>query len=835
MSMTTTTGGGAQLPESRIEAVAEALYRLLPAHVRQADLTGTGSLRALFGVLGRASAEIDAEIEAWYDALFVETAGEAALDAIAALVAAPALHPVPGDSGLIRRPFVANTIRYQRGKGTARMVETMAADVTGLAAIAVEYHQRLARCAHLLNVRPDRPATADLVPGRTMASLGGAFDLLPRLLDTRRIDRTRPGRPVGRHSPTSVGVHLLRPLVMRFPSPAPKAVSPPDAVAAADLAGVPRARPWEVDGAEKPGYFQLAQQPGAVLRLFNPDRRSAAEGTRVREVDLPDRLRRMPLHEETTELRAAKLEKRPLRLPDRRWFDERAGAPFTVFLRRDGESAFRRVPADEIRIANLESPPAPPGARPAAEVTHVWYEPGATAAQRRTTPTHPIACALDPVTGRIVVPKAPAGPDVVEVRVACATAAGRAVGAGAQDRNALDQPFDIRDTGGPRDLVWIVDPTATAGGSAETSGRTVPALATALAEVAALGAGRRSFVVLARCDLEGAPAGSGTLDVTVPPASEVYLVAAQWRPPRPTPGADPDPALRGFLVRRERRFTVDAPMRVLRGTGEATAPAGRLVLDGLELTRGLALQAACVAELHLRYVTVRAPGEVAVRAEGPLEATRVEVDQAVCGPLRIGDSGVLATGALVVRDSVVTADGAPGDALAAPGLDSTLCNVTVLGTSSLRSLTATNTVFAETVQVTRRQTGCVRYSFVPAGSATPRTFHCQPALALGAAEEAARRPLTADEADAVRLANEPVFLDVSAGEPTLAMLHPLCPDSVRSGGDEDAEMGAFARAAYGIAVSNVRALSDEYLPVALEAGIIDETRSSAVAARRNRP
>ncbi|MFJ5776184.1 hypothetical protein [Streptomyces sp. NPDC093094] len=833
MSPTTTTDGGAHLPESRIEAVAEALYRLLPSHVRQADLAATGSLRALFGVLGRASAEIDAEIEAWYDALFVETAGEEALDAIAALVAAPALHPVPGGSGITRRAFVANTVRYRRGKGTARVVEGMAGDVTGLAAVAVEYHRRLACFASLLDVRPDRPATAGLVPGRTASSAGGAFDLLPRLLDARSIDRTRSGRLAGRHAPTSVGVHLLRPLVTWFPSPAAKA-GPPDAVPAADLGGVPRARPWEVDGAERPGYFQLAQQPGAVLRLFNPDRRSAAEGTRLREVDLPDRLRRLPLHEETTELRAAELEKRPLRLPDRRWFGEPTGAPFTVFLRRDGESAFRRVPAGEVRIVNLESPPAPSGARPAGEVTHVWYEPGATAAQRRTA-THDIACVLDPVTGRIVVPEAPDGPDVVEVRVSCATAAGRAVGAGAQDRNATDQPFDIRDTGGPRDLVWIVDPTAATGGSAETSGRTVPALATALAEVAALGAGRRSLVVLARCDLEGAPAGSGTLDVTVPPGSEVYLVAAQWRPPRPAPGAAPDPALRGFLVRRERRFTVDAPTRVLRGAGDATAPAGRLVLDGLELTRGLALHAASVAELHLRYVTVRAPGEAAVRTDGPLEATRVEVDHSVCGPLRIGDGSVPVGGALVVTDSVVAADGAPGDALAAPGLDTTLRNVTVLGTSSLRSLTATNAVFAGTVTVTRRQTGCVRYSFVPAGSAAPRTFRCQPALALAAAEEAARRPLTADEAAAVRLANEPVFLDVSADEPTLAMLHPRCPDSVRSGGYGDAEMGVFARAAYGIAVADVRALSDEYLPVALEAGIIDETCSSAVAARRNRP
>lgn len=300
--MSTGTSGGTDLPETRLEAAAEALYALLPAHVRHTDLSGTGALRALFGVLGLASAEIDAELEAWYDALFVETAGEAGLAAIAALVAAPTLHRLPGDGETGRRAFVANTIRYRRGKGTARVLEATAADVTGLAAVAVEYHQRLACCAHLLDVRPDRPATADLTPGGTLASTGSAFDLLPRLLDVRPVARTRPGRPAGRHSPTSVGVHLLRPVAVQFPAPAA------DIAPVADLAGVPRCRPWEVGLSAPPGYFQLAQQPRAVLRLFNPDRRADAAGRRPGETDLPDRLRRLPLHQETTELRAAALE-----------------------------------------------------------------------------------------------------------------------------------------------------------------------------------------------------------------------------------------------------------------------------------------------------------------------------------------------------------------------------------------------------------------------------------------------------------------------------------------------------------------------------------------------
>jgi hypothetical protein len=129
----------------------------------------------------------------------------------------------------------------------------------------------------------------------------------------------------------------------------------------------------------------------------------------------------------------------------------------------------------------------------------------------------------------------------------------------------------------------------------------------------------------------------------------------------------------------------------------------------------------------------------------------------------------------------------------------------------------------------------VRYSFVPGGSRVPRLFRCQPALALAAAEEAARRPLTGDEADVVRLANEPVFLDVTPDEPPFAMMHPLCPGTVRSGGEGDAEMGAFARAAFGIAVADVQTLFDEYLPVALEAGVVDDTRSGALAEWRNTP
>ncbi len=274
---------------------------------------------------------------------------------------------------------------------------------------------------------------------------------------------------------------------------------------------------------------------------------------------------------------------------------------------------------------------------------------------------------------------------------------------------------------------------------------------------------------------------------------------------------------------------------MLRGTGPADAPAGRLVLDGLELTQGLRLAVRSVEAVDLRYLTLRAPGAIALRATGTLTAVRLTIDSSLCGPVRLGTAAGPVTGRIDVCDSVLGVDGATGEALTAPELATTLCNTTVLGPSSLRELTATNVVFAAPVTVTRRQSGCVRYSFVPSGPTVPRTFRCQPALALAEAAHTKGAPLTADEQAAARLSVQPVFADVAADEPTYAMLHQLCPDAIRSGGEEDVEMGAFARAASGIAVANLVALFDDYLPVALEAGVIDDTRSAAVTARRNVP
>ena len=814
------------LPDSRIASVADSLYALLPAHIRHRDIVdGKGALRALMGVLALASTEIDLETADFYDSLFVETAPAAGLAAIAALVAAPDLAPMPGKSGPARA-YVANTIRYRRGKGTARVIEALAADVTGLGAVAIEYFQRLSRLNHLIDLRSDRPGFANLISGQTGARVGTGFDLLPRLADLRAIQDRRLGRPAGRHGISALGVHLLRPVAPVYPAPVG------DTLPLLALSGVPQAQPWVIGGAATLGYFQLAAQPGGKLTLFNPDRRDRATDRRVAAADLPDRLRRLPLHLETDALRRADIDAVPVTLPESpAWYDDQ-GQPFTIFLRRGVQPTFTRVPPARILIANLETPPQPLGARPAPTLRHSRFIPDPTQPPI-LVPSHPILCTFDPVTGRLITP-APIGGqvEVTEVRIAYATGHGLAIGAGAHDRNDNDQPFEVRNLGADRPLIRRVNAAGPTTGLPADDDRQVKTLALALAEVAAVGAKRRSLILLTSCDVEAAPGTATQFILNVPPESEVFVIAADWRTPTVLPGLPADPDLRGYILRRERRFTLSSLLTIRRKPGLPALRAGRVVLDGIEAILGVGVATNSVSDLLIRHCTLRNPAAVALKNTGPVTNVAVRLDQSICGPVIFTDG---MTGDLTITGSVVGADGGSATVLAAPALACTLCDTTILGAAKMREVSATNTIFAETAAALLRQSGCLRYSFAPQGSQLPRAFRCQPDLAIALAAAAKGADLTAAESSVVEQSVQPVFLDTGLDEPGLAMLHALCPDAIRTGGESQSEMGAFSTAAYGIATTNLTSLFSEYLPLALGGAVLDDTRTGAIANWRNRP
>jgi hypothetical protein len=105
----------------------------------------------------------------------------------------------------------------------------------------------------------------------------------------------------------------------------------------------------------------------------------------------------------------------------------------------------------------------------------------------------------------------------------------------------------------------------------------------------------------------------------------------------------------------------------------------------------------------------------------------------------------------------------------------------------------------------RRQEGCVRFSFLPFESITPKRYRCQPA--------------TSDDATRVR----PQFNSVRYGDAAYCQLSTRCVSEILSGADDGAEIGAFHDLLQPQRRAHLRLRLDEYLRFGLQAGIIDAT------------
>ena len=99
----------------------------------------------------------------------------------------------------------------------------------------------------------------------------------------------------------------------------------------------------------------------------------------------------------------------------------------------------------------------------------------------------------------------------------------------------------------------------------------------------------------------------------------------------------------------------------------------------------------------------------------------------------------------------------------------------------------------------RRQEGCVRFSFLPAGAKTPRRFEC--------IERAIAGP-------------QPIFFALRYGRPGYLKLLTSTPDVVRRGADDGGEMGAFHFVLGPLRETDLRVRMQEYMPVGLEFGIL---------------
>ncbi|MBA4159276.1 MAG: hypothetical protein H0X65_17635, partial [Gemmatimonadetes bacterium] len=262
----------------------------------------------------------------------------------------------------------------------------------------------------------------------------------------------------------------------------------------------------------------------------------------------------------------------------------------------------------------------------------------------------------------------------------------------------------------------------------------------------------------------------------------------------------------------------------------APEPGARLRLNGLLVEGTLVLDGPVALEVaHCTLVPGRAldnQGEprspdrdsLMVTAAG-VQTPEVTITSSITGAIRLPDT----TRQLTIRDSIVQAHevgGIPRAAIAAsdagdePGPPATLERVTLFGQVNVRELTlASEVIFTAPVIAQRRQAGCVRFSYVPAGSQTPRRFQCQPDLVLAG---------VTDPAEQARIRGRlvPTFTSERFGDPGYAQLRLSAALEIRAGAENGSEMGAFSALMQPQREANLRTRLEEYLPFGLEAALI---------------
>ena len=220
--------------------------------------------------------------------------------------------------------------------------------------------------------------------------------------------------------------------------------------------------------------------------------------------------------------------------------------------------------------------------------------------------------------------------------------------------------------------------------------------------------------------------------------------------------------------------------------------------------------------------------EAGTSAKPVNEQLLVEAAFAIAGPLAVPESAA----EILLLDCIVDGladDPAAGDAIGVGGRAPrvTVERSTILGRTTCTRLDASNTIFVGAVDVARTQRGCVRFSYAPLDSTTPRRYRCQPELArdrvVATAKAAAQPPPAAQLAelgdDAVA-ATEPSFTARRFGLPGYAQLRLGSPAAIRAGADDGSEMGAFCHLKQPQREDNLRRRLREYLPFGLEAGVI---------------
>jgi hypothetical protein len=733
----------------------QQVYELLPAIYRLRDMEQGEPLRAHVAVLAQQAGVVEADIERLYDNWFIETCQEWVVPYIGGLLGVRGLHAVRSEAKFSHRARVANALRSRRRKGTATMLEQAARDATGWNARAVEFFELLGTTQYANHLRLHNHRTPDLRRTAELELLDTAFDRAAHTADVRSIAAGR-----GLHNIPNVGVFLWR-LQSYFVSrsAARAAASPSD------------------------GRYTFSPL-GQSQPLVNPPQTEEEISHLAEEINVPGLLRRRPLYEELEARRQAIVDGKS---PAETYFGRQP--VLQVFVQAAAADPITEVPPEEILICNLSDPPTP--------VAEVWLRPAATKdyvpSAGGAPLSRPIRAAVDPALGRLALPAAVV-PHAVKVSFAYAFS-GDVGGGPYSRRQSVDEALE------GRTVSWQVGVSRQ---EPPLAGKIFATLAEAVQQWNLQPPGSVGVIAILDSDTYAQSLVSVNR-IEIPAGSLLLIVAADW-PLSPVPAGVPGQMHRaaGRLAPEGRRPHLLGDLSV-RGTGPAET-AGSLAINGLLVEGSITVEAGAggtLRTLRLAHCTL-APGRGGLSAAAAGERLKIDIRRSICGPIQVAPSAAFVR----IEESIVDAAGAM--AIGAAASDVALEGCTVLGRTEALRLEASNCIFTEKVEARRRQEGCVRFSFVPQGSQTPRRFRCQPDLALEMVPDGQKAGVIA------RLV--PAFSSTHYGDQAYGQLSGVCAAEIRTGAEDGAEMGVFRFLQGPQRETNLRTALEEYLRFGLEAG-----------------
>ena len=448
------------------------------------------------------------------------------------------------------------------------------------------------------------------------------------------------------------------------------------------------------------------------------------------------------------------------------------GAAGSLLLELETGGGTTPVPEGDVHVCDLSDDPAAPG---------TWaHEP-------QPSDTH---VAIDPVLGRVAFPAPPAAG---ETRLATFHhGSALAVGGGGYDRAASLEPVETLVTVSGGDPLGPPLASVAGGGAVQIlDSRRYAAPATIVAttpapnapdRVVTLRAANRARPLLERGDqlrLAMDPDTTVVIDGLVLAGAPLVIEEAADARPR-------------TLVLRHCTL-VPGITRDANGGPHSVGRASLIVLHPF----------ASVTLDHCVVGPVVAVEGADVTANDSVLDACTDGEIAFCGRAAAGGGGLLTVSA--------AADRLTGDGLT-PGGHLTLDACSVLGKVHAQRLDVSDSLLlaARTgaadpwpapVWAERRQVGCVRFSFVPPGSRTPRRFHC-------AGADPAQRPF---------------HTSLRYGDPGYMQLHRSTHAAIRTGASDESEMGATHELYQPQRETNLRLRLDEYLRYGLEAGFFYAT------------